>query len=120
MIDVDCIDSVRVRARHRPDPNQRRVLICFSGVHHGMGGISMRRPEFYRAGDRFDNMLFIDDLDRSWGNNIDFAAMVAALAPYLEGRSICCLGNSMAASTLSWPPISWMSMCACPWCRASP
>lgn len=55
----------------------------------------MQRPEFYRAGDIFDNMLFIDDRDRSWGNNIDFEAMFASLAPFLAGRSVCCLGNSM-------------------------
>ncbi len=97
MISVDCIPSVRVRARAEPDPAQRRVLICFSGVNHRMGGMAMARPEFFRAGQDFDNMLFIDDLDRSWGNHVDFALMFERLAPYLEGRELCVMGNSMGA-----------------------
>ncbi|WP_172329632.1 hypothetical protein [Mangrovicoccus sp. HB161399] len=95
MIDVECIESVRVRARAEPDPAQQRVLICFSGVNHRMGGMAVQRPEFFRSGEAFDNMLFIDDLDRSWGNHIDFAAMFARLEPYLAGRRVFCMGNSM-------------------------
>ncbi|WP_108262855.1 hypothetical protein [Mangrovicoccus ximenensis] len=57
--------------------------------------MAMQAPEFFRAGEAFDNMLFIDDLGRSWGNAIDFAAMFARLAPFLDGRRVFCMGNSM-------------------------
>lgn len=98
LFDIPCLDEVRVRSRFAASPSHQNVLICFSGVNKQMGGMAMQKPEFFQAGQSFDNMLFIDDVTRSWGNHIDFAKMFARLAPFLEGRRVCMLGNSMGGT----------------------
>ncbi|WP_172329004.1 hypothetical protein [Mangrovicoccus sp. HB161399] len=95
MIRVEKSDELRVLAREPAGPGQRRVLLSFTGIGNQMGGMDVQEPEFFSAGNAFDNILFISDLKRSWGNAYDFAAMCARLSPYLEGREIYALGNSM-------------------------
>ncbi|WP_138468609.1 hypothetical protein [Poseidonocella sp. HB161398] len=95
MIRVERNEDLRVLARERPDPAQKRILLSFTGIGNRMGGMDVQSPEFFSAGNAFDNILFISDLKRSWGNNFDLAALCARLAPYLEGREIYALGNSM-------------------------
>lgn len=88
-------DFCRVRAKDLPDETQKTVLLSFTGIGHAMGGINVQKIEFFGTGRTFDNVLFIDDLQRSWGNALDFPTIFAAIRPYLEGRRVCSIGNSM-------------------------
>lgn len=88
-------NSVLVEARNGPNTPGDRVLLSFTGVGHGLGGVDVQRAEFFRAGNGFANTIFVTDITRSWGNSLDFDAIGSALAPYLEGREAYALGNSM-------------------------
>ncbi|NOX40367.1 MAG: hypothetical protein GXP05_07580 [Alphaproteobacteria bacterium] len=74
---------------------QNTVLLSFTGIGHAMGGLDVQTPEFFGAGRGFDNVIFISDLARSWGNALDFDEIVAALRPFVAGRKIFAIGNSM-------------------------
>jgi hypothetical protein len=43
-----------------------------------MGGINVQKPEFFGAGRSFDNIIFITDKTRSWGNQLDFDSIKRA------------------------------------------
>jgi len=60
-----------------------------------MGGIDVQQPEFFGAGRGFDNIIFVSDLTRSWGNHIDFPLLAERVAPFIAGRRVFCIGNSM-------------------------
>jgi hypothetical protein len=72
-----------------------RTLLSFTGVGHGMGGINVQKAEFFGTGRHFDNLLFITDKTRSWGNQLDFAGIAERLAPFREGVQMSAIGNSM-------------------------
>ncbi len=84
-----------IKAVRPPAEDQERVLLSFTGVGHSMSGIDVQKPEFFGAGRAFDNVLFISDLTRSWGNALDFDLIARVLAPYLDGRRVFAIGNSM-------------------------
>ncbi len=70
------------------------VVFCFTGIGHAMGGIDVQREEFYRITDSATT-IFLIDKERSWGNNIDFDELKTFLRPYIEGKTLYALGNSM-------------------------
>ena len=88
-------DTVLIEARDPANGPGGRVLLSFTGVGHGLGGVDVQRAEFFSAGNGFANTLFLTDITRCWGNALDFEQIGAALAPYLEGREVHALGNSM-------------------------
>lgn len=93
-------DLIRVAARCRETENtghagKGHVLLSFTGVGHAMGGLDVQKPEFFGAARAFDNVIFITDKQRSWGNNIDFPGVAARLYPVLADRHLSAIGNSM-------------------------
>lgn len=70
------------------------VLLSFTGVDHAVGGIDVQKPEFYGAGKGFDNVIFINDLTRSWGNALDYDLILETIAPLVQGRKIFTTSNS--------------------------
>jgi len=60
-----------------------------------MGGLNVQKPEFFGTGRSFDNIIFITDKTRSWGNKLDFDIIKDAIAPLIETRKIYSIGNSM-------------------------
>tara|TARA_R110000851_G_scaffold247089_1_gene399609 strand:- start:1603 stop:2310 length:708 start_codon:yes stop_codon:yes gene_type:complete len=71
------------------------TLVSFTGIGHGMGGVDVQKAEFFGAGRRFDNLIFVTDKTRSWGNRIDFNEVARVLAPFAVTGSTCAIGNSM-------------------------
>lgn len=60
-----------------------------------MGGIDVQKAEFFGAGRSFDNVVFITDKKRSWGNSIDFNELASLVSPFCDGASTYAIGNSM-------------------------
>lgn len=71
------------------------VLLSFTGVGHAMGGIDVQNPEFFGAGRTFDNIIFITDTTRSWSNALDYRKIKELIAPYIDGKEVHSIGNSM-------------------------
>lgn len=71
------------------------VTLSFTGVNGAMGGVSAQKPEFVGAGARIGAAFFISDLNRSWGNRVDFSRIERVVGPHLAGRTVVALGNSM-------------------------
>jgi hypothetical protein len=71
------------------------VLLSFTGIGHAMGGLNVQNPEFFGAGRSFDNIIFITDKIRSWGNKLDFQFINETITPYVGDRKISSIGNSM-------------------------
>ncbi|OJH43032.1 hypothetical protein [Paracoccus sp. SM22M-07] len=71
------------------------VLLSFTGVGHAMGGIDVQKPEFFGAGKTFDNIIFITDTTRSWSNALDYRTIKECIAPYIDGKEVHSIGNSM-------------------------
>ncbi|GAB5388674.1 MAG: hypothetical protein Alpg2KO_16420 [Alphaproteobacteria bacterium] len=88
-------DTCRILARHRPDPSHKTVLLSFTGIRFGLGGVHYGGAEFRGLGERFDNTLFLYDLTRSWGNHLDWDQIAQQLAPFVQGRHVDAIGNSM-------------------------
>jgi len=86
----------RIQAMHPPRAGGGgRVLLSFTGIGHEMGGIDLQKPEFYAIGAGFDNVVFVSDLTRSWGNALNFRRIQTELAPYVKGARLFTIGNSM-------------------------
>lgn len=71
------------------------VVLSFTGIGHAMGGLDVQKPEFFGAGRGFDEVVFVTDKTRSWGNRLDFGRLAALLDPIVAGRRLCTVGNSM-------------------------
>lgn len=71
------------------------TLVSFTGIGHGMGGVDVQKAEFFGAGRRFDNLVFVTDKTRSWGNRVDFDEVARILAPFTATGPTCAIGNSM-------------------------
>lgn len=71
------------------------TVLCFTGVGHGMGAINIQREEFVGTGSSFGSMIFITDKTRSWGNALNVERICDLIAPYVAGRELHALGNSM-------------------------
>ena len=70
------------------------AVICFTGVGHALGGIDVQDNEFFKISNEATT-IFVIDKERSWGNNIDFLEMRKILLPYIGGKTLHALGNSM-------------------------
>ncbi|MFN3890549.1 MAG: hypothetical protein ACK4MV_09135 [Beijerinckiaceae bacterium] len=71
-----------------------RVILCFTGIGHAIGGVDVQSPEFYNAS-QSATAVYVIDRQRSWGNNLNFAQLGELLEPYARDKVICSLGNSM-------------------------
>lgn len=90
---ITLIDTDTLRISVVPHQSGSAVL-CFSGIGHQIGGIDIQTEEFFNASQKATS-IFICDKQRSWGNNLDFAAIAELLAPHISGRTLYALGNSM-------------------------
>lgn len=79
----------------RPEISNRKLLISFTGVGHAMGGMDVQNPEFFATGKAYETIVFISDLQRSWGNALDFDRIAEVIRSLpLEGKADA-IGNSM-------------------------
>jgi hypothetical protein len=76
------------------------VFLCFTGVGGGVGGVQMeefvgstRLPGYFA--------VYITDKKRSWFN-WDVAPVLEVLRPYIEGKSVITIGNSMGGFGAIW------------------
>ncbi|GAB5388676.1 MAG: hypothetical protein Alpg2KO_16440 [Alphaproteobacteria bacterium] len=99
--------TCRVLAHHDPDPSHKTVLLSFTGVKFGMGGVDLGGAEFRGQARRFDNILYLSDMARSWGNHLDFDEITDAISPYIAGRTLHAIGNSMGGSLAILTSIIW-------------
>lgn len=86
---------LKLQVRDEVSKPEGPILLSFTGVGHAMGGVDVQQVEFFGAGRDFANVIFIMDLTRSWGNALDIDLLKEKLAPYIEGRQIYAIGNSM-------------------------
>ncbi len=87
-------DGLRISVSRRGQAG-RRTLVSFTGVGHGFRGMDIQKPEFFRAGDGYDDVIFVSDLNRTWGNGLDMHLLLRTIAPFTEGRVVDAIGNSM-------------------------
>ena len=88
-------DFLNISARSGPGTPGGNILLSFTGIGHGMGGIDVQKPEFFGTGRDFDNLLFLTDKTRSWGNRLEFDRIAEILAPWTQGQRVYSIGNSM-------------------------
>ena len=89
-------DFLKITSRQtQSDHKSNSILLSFTGIGHAMGGLNVQKPEFFGTGRSFDNIIFITDKTRSWGNQLDFDIIKDAIAPLTETRKIYSIGNSM-------------------------
>ncbi|WP_134682194.1 hypothetical protein [Paracoccus ravus] len=72
-----------------------KVIVSFTGVGHGMGGIDVQQVEFAGSASRHGVLVSVIDRKRSWGNGLDLPGIVARITALAAGRPILTLGNSM-------------------------
>jgi hypothetical protein len=89
-------DRLRVsRCRRNASGATGQTLVSFTSIGHHLGGIEVQKPEFFGAGTGYDDMLFVDDLQRTWGSHIDFDQLLQVIAPFTADKKVDTLGNSM-------------------------
>ena len=88
-------DTIKVSVLRSPSGVRGRTLISFTGVGHALGGLDVQKPEFFKAHQWYETMIFVSDLKRSWANAIDFDALLTAIAPFTKDATVDTLGNSM-------------------------
>ena len=71
-----------------------KSILCFTGVGHALNGIDVQSEEFLKATCQATT-IFIIDKERSFGNNINFSLMKCIIFPYIQGKVLYTLGNSM-------------------------
>ena len=71
------------------------VLLSFAGIGHRMKEIDVQKPEFLGSGRNFDNIIFVYDQRRSWGNQIDLELMAAEILKIAGRNALFTIGNSM-------------------------
>ena len=85
------ITSRQAQSDHKSDS----ILLSFTGIGHAMGGLNVQKPEFFGTGRSFDNIVFVTDKTRSWGNQLNFDTIKDAIAPLIGARTVYSIGNSM-------------------------
>ncbi|WP_417700565.1 hypothetical protein [Pseudophaeobacter sp.] len=93
VIFTDC--RLRVSHCRRNSGATGQTLISFTSIGHHLGGIEVQKPEFFAAGTGYDDILFVDDLQKSWGSKINFDLLLREIAPFTTGKKVDTLGNSM-------------------------
>lgn len=87
--------TLKIAAHHEPSIEHRKVLLSFTGIGHEMGGVPIQKNEFIKAGMGFDNIFFISDLTRSWGNAINFDLIRQVVLSRESNTEVFAIGNSM-------------------------
>ena len=83
------------------DAASPNVIICFTGIQHGMAQISTE--EFVGSSQMADySAVFVSDLKCSWYNNFAPAMMLDAIAPLIAGKRVVTMGNSMGGFGAIW------------------
>lgn len=89
-------DHLKITSRQtQSDQESNSILLSFTGIGHAMGGLNVQKPEFFGVGRSFDNIIFITDKTRSWGNRLNFNIVKEFIGPLIEKRKIYSIGNSM-------------------------
>lgn len=70
-------------------------MVTFVGVGLGQGGVDVQNEEFKKLDSNLGPQIFIFDKNRTWGNAIDFDAMVETVKPFCENRRVITMGLSM-------------------------
>lgn len=89
--DVD----LRIHADPASIASASTVLVSFTGIGHGMGGIDVQRIEFSGTAHRHGGLIVVTDKNRSWGNNISSEKLVGLIEPLVRGKTVITIGNSM-------------------------
>jgi hypothetical protein len=83
------------------DTSLPNIILCFTGISQGMGGIgaeefvgSTKMPGF--------SAIFISDLRRSWFNDFPPSLLIDAIGDLVEGKRIVSIGNSMGGYGAIW------------------
>ena len=71
------------------------ILLSFTGIGHAMGGIDVQNAEFFGLGRNFDNVIFITDKTRSWGNLLNFEQINIIVKQFANNSKLYSIGNSM-------------------------
>ncbi|MEL7689621.1 hypothetical protein [Citromicrobium bathyomarinum] len=83
------------------DSDAHTVFVCFTGIKQGLGGLGAE--EFVGSTRREGHTaLFVSDLQRSWYNGFPPEHLQTILRPYVEGRRVITLGNSMGGFGAIW------------------
>ena len=93
------------------DPAAPRVVLCFAGV--GAGGTGKKRaalalgglqPAEFVGTSQLENssVLHIADIGRTWFNGFEPDRLLVVLHPFIEGRRLVTLGNSMGGFGAVW------------------
>lgn len=88
-------DHLRIQVADLAEGGTGRTLVSFTGVGHRLGGMDVQEPEFFRAGQGYDKVIFVSDLTRSWGNALDLPRLTAAVQDIAGDQQVDCIGNSM-------------------------
>lgn len=96
-------ENVEVRGDPKQLKNADRVMFSFTGggFLDVAGDVNERkvarvqRPEFVGTATTIGGLIVVMDLQRSWGNSIDWNAVKTAVDPYIAGKSLYSIGNSM-------------------------
>ena len=87
---------LRISARQKMNNHTgSTILLSFTGIGHGMGGIEVQKAEFGRAGRIIDNVIFVTDKTRSWGNSLNFNTVAKQILPFIKNKDVYSIGNSM-------------------------
>ena len=73
--------------------NSENVFLCFSGAGMSIANIEIQKEEFAKS-TKNSTAIFIVDKSRSWGN-FDWENLKSILDPYIDGKTLYALGNSM-------------------------
>lgn len=101
-------DAVEVSGDKALLANAKKVMFSFTGIGVNRLKAETQPPEFVGTASGQGALIVITDLSRSWGNHVDWSAIDAAVRPYIEGRSLYSIGNSMGGflsvlATSIWP-----------------
>lgn len=88
-------DDLEVSFVGRPGVGGQPVMVAFTGIRQGLGGIETEGPEFRRISRLYGATYFVVDRRQSWGNAVDFDALRALVAETTPGAEIDMIGNSM-------------------------
>jgi pimeloyl-ACP methyl ester carboxylesterase len=96
MIDIYEDDRLKISVVENTEADKAdSVILSFTGLGHRVEDTHIQKPEFYGTGRAFAATVFITDKTRSWGNALDFDVITKLIAPYIKGRKIFTIGNSM-------------------------
>lgn len=90
------IDNDYITVRVICNESSHFSTLCFTGIGHAIGGIDIQSPEFIKSSNN-STSVFIIDKTRSWGNCLDFDQLGTIIRPFVDGKIVNAIGNSMGA-----------------------